>query len=64
MGVQRLANETALQVAVCHFPAGTSKWNKIEHLPINITSFQKLSFGFRFGKIYPLQEKVNDFFQN
>lgn len=30
-GVQRLANETALQVTVCHFPPGTSKWNKIEH---------------------------------
>ena len=31
MGVQRLANETCLQVTVCHFPPGTSKWNKIEH---------------------------------
>lgn len=31
MGVQRLANETKLQVTVCHFPPGTSKWNKIEH---------------------------------
>jgi hypothetical protein len=31
IGVQRLANETALDVTVCHFPPGTSKWNKIEH---------------------------------
>lgn len=31
IGVQRLANETVLQVTVCHFPPGTSKWNKIEH---------------------------------
>ena len=31
VGVQRLSNETALQVTVCHFPPGTSKWNKIEH---------------------------------
>ncbi len=31
VGVQRLANEIALQVTVCHFPPGTSKWNKIEH---------------------------------
>jgi len=31
IGVQRLANETGLQVTVCHFPPGTSKWNKIEH---------------------------------
>lgn len=31
IGVQRLANETSLNVTVCHFPPGTSKWNKIEH---------------------------------
>jgi hypothetical protein len=31
IGVQRLANETSLKVTVCHFPPGTSKWNKIEH---------------------------------
>jgi len=31
LGVQRLANETSLMVTVCHFPPGTSKWNKIEH---------------------------------
>jgi hypothetical protein len=29
--LQRLANETGLTVRVCHFPPGTSKWNKIEH---------------------------------
>ena len=29
--LQRLADETGLEVAVCHFPPGTSKWNKIEH---------------------------------
>ena len=26
-----LAAETGLQLTVCHFPPGTSKWNKIEH---------------------------------
>jgi hypothetical protein len=26
-----LAEETGLQIWVCHFPPGTSKWNKIEH---------------------------------
>jgi len=31
MGVQRLANATGLGITVCHFPPGTSKWNKIEH---------------------------------
>ena len=29
--LQRLADETGLEVAVCHLPPGTSKWNKIEH---------------------------------
>ena len=27
----RLATETGLQITVCHYPPGTSKWNKIEH---------------------------------
>jgi len=26
-----LAGETGLEITVCHFPPGTSKWNKIEH---------------------------------
>jgi hypothetical protein len=26
-----LADQTGLQITVCHFPPGTSKWNKIEH---------------------------------
>jgi len=29
--LQQLADETGLVIAVCHFPPGTSKWNKIEH---------------------------------
>jgi Rhodopirellula transposase DDE domain len=29
--LQKLANETGMRIAVCHFPPGTSKWNKIEH---------------------------------
>jgi len=29
--LQRLADATGLIVEVCHFPPGTSKWNKIEH---------------------------------
>jgi transposase len=29
--LQRLANETGLELTVCHLPPGTSKWNKIEH---------------------------------
>jgi len=27
----RLATETGLEITVCHYPPGTSKWNKIEH---------------------------------
>jgi len=29
--LQKFADESALSIAVCHFPPGTSKWNKIEH---------------------------------
>jgi hypothetical protein len=29
--LQQLANRTGLVITVCHFPPGTSKWNKIEH---------------------------------
>jgi hypothetical protein len=30
-GLADLAQETGLDITVCHFPPGTSKWNKIEH---------------------------------
>jgi Rhodopirellula transposase DDE domain len=29
--LQKLANDTGLEITVCHFPPGTSKWNAIEH---------------------------------
>jgi hypothetical protein len=29
--LQKLADETGLTISVCHYPPGTSKWNKIEH---------------------------------
>jgi len=29
--LQKLADETGLEISVCHFPPGTSKWNNIEH---------------------------------
>jgi hypothetical protein len=29
--LQKLVDETGLSISVCHFPPGTSKWNKIEH---------------------------------
>jgi transposase len=30
-GLADLAAETGLEITCCHFPPGTSKWNKIEH---------------------------------
>lgn len=29
--LQKFANESGLSISVCHFPPGTSKWNKVEH---------------------------------
>ena len=29
--LQLFSNQTGLEITVCHFPPGTSKWNKIEH---------------------------------
>ena len=29
--MQQLADELGLKITICHFPPGTSKWNKIEH---------------------------------
>ena len=29
--LQKMADEIGISVSVCHFPPGTSKWNKIEH---------------------------------
>jgi len=29
--VQQLANDLCIEIHVCHYPPGTSKWNKIEH---------------------------------
>ena len=31
VAVQELVNQIGLGISVCHFPPGTSKWNKIEH---------------------------------
>ena len=29
--LRRLADELGIEIVVCHYPPGTSKWNKIEH---------------------------------
>ena len=31
IGLQKLADQIGLPITVCHFPPGTSKWNKVEH---------------------------------
>ena len=31
VGLQRLADDIHFPITVCHYPPGTSKWNKIEH---------------------------------
>lgn len=31
VSLQQLADRIGLRISVCHFPPGTSKWNKIEH---------------------------------
>ena len=36
--LQRLADELGLSIRVCHFPPGTSKWNKIEHRMFSFVS--------------------------
>jgi hypothetical protein len=36
--LQRLANELHMAIHVCHFPPGTSKWNKIEHRLVSYIS--------------------------
>ncbi len=38
LSLQELANETGLKLVVCHFPPGTSKWNKIEHRLFSYTT--------------------------
>jgi len=36
--LQELADEIGITITVCHFPPGTSKWNKIEHCMFSFIS--------------------------
>lgn len=38
--IQQFANETGLSITICHYPKGTSKWNKIEHRMFSFISLQ------------------------
>jgi hypothetical protein len=54
VALQGLANELELNVTVCHFPPGTSKWNKIEH-----RLFSFITQNWRGKPLYDLQTIVN-----
>jgi transposase len=50
----RLANATGLDIIVCHYPPGTSKWNKIEH-----RLFSRISLNWRGRPLETFQTVVN-----
>jgi Rhodopirellula transposase DDE domain len=52
--LQRWADETGLDVTVCHYPPGTSKWNKIEH-----RLFSHISMNWRGRPLVSYQVIVN-----
>jgi transposase len=52
--LQKLADETGLQIGVCHFPPGTSKWNRIEH-----RLFSYITINWRGKPLYSVQTIVN-----
>ena len=52
--IQKLANEIGMNIAVCHFPPGTSKWNKIEH-----RLFSYISMNWRGKPLTSLETIVN-----
>jgi hypothetical protein len=52
--LQRWANEMGMDVTVCHYPPGTSKWNKIEH-----RLFSHISMNWRGRPLVTYQVIVN-----
>lgn len=52
--LQGLADEIGLRMSVCHFPPGTSKWNKIEH-----RMFSFISMNWRGRPLINLETVVN-----
>lgn len=54
VALQRLANQTTLRISVCHFPPGTSKWNKIEH-----RMFSHISMNWRGKPLYNHEVVIN-----
>lgn len=54
VALQDLCNQLHMNVTVCHFPPGTSKWNKIEH-----RLFSFITKNWRGKPLYDLQTIVN-----
>ena len=52
--LQKLADDTGLQIQVCYFPPGTSKWNTIEH-----RLFSFISMNWRAKPLISLQVIIN-----
>ena len=52
--LQDFVNESGLKISVCHFPPGTSKWNKIEH-----RMFSYISMNWRGRPLMSLETIVN-----
>jgi hypothetical protein len=52
--LQQLCDETGLQIAVCHYPPGTSKWNKIEH-----RMFSHISMNWRGEPLISFETVIN-----
>jgi hypothetical protein len=54
VALQRLADQTGLNISVCHFPPGTSKWNQIEH-----RMFSHISMNWRGKPLFSHEVVVN-----
>ncbi len=52
--LQKFSSETGLEIEVCHFPPGTSKWNKIEH-----RMFSQITKNWRARPLVSLEVIVN-----
>ena len=52
--LQKLADETGLEIGVCHFPPGTSKWNRIEH-----RLFSYITINWRGKPLHSLETIIN-----
>ena len=54
VALQRFADQTGMSISVCHFPPGTSKWNKIEH-----RMFSHISMNWRGKPLFSHEVVVN-----